>query len=108
MKGLAAASVAARFPGRDAMADAIIVRHCDAGARHGMAVVGHTLVWHFQTPRWVFADAGGRPASRDMLPARLRDHIFTGLPVARESGIANRSRRDDAAWHAPVQWERAQ
>jgi len=47
------------------------------GERNGMFVVGHTLVWHQQTPRWVFQDANGARVSRDTLLARLRDHIHT-------------------------------
>src|SRR5438094_1833132 len=42
-----------------------------------MFIVGHNLVWHNQTPRWVFEDSGGTPVSRDTLLARLRDHIHT-------------------------------
>ena len=45
--------------------------------RNGMFVVGHTLVWHQQTPRWVFEDANGNRVGRDTLLARLRDHIHT-------------------------------
>jgi endo-1,4-beta-xylanase len=47
------------------------------GERNGMFVVGHTLVWHNQTPRWVFQDATGKPVTRDTLLARMRDHIRT-------------------------------
>ncbi|HEU4995658.1 MAG TPA: endo-1,4-beta-xylanase [Gemmatimonadaceae bacterium] len=47
------------------------------GRDNGMFVVGHTLVWHNQTPRWVFESAPGQPVSRDTLIARLRDHIQT-------------------------------
>src|SRR5207247_7963930 len=47
------------------------------GERHRMFIVGHTLVWHKQTPRWVFQDSSGRPVTRDTLLARLRDHIQT-------------------------------
>src|SRR5437773_4789953 len=47
------------------------------GERDGMFIVGHTLVWHQQTPRWVFQDSSGNPVSRDTLLARLRDHIHT-------------------------------
>lgn len=54
------------------------------GERHGMFIVGHTLVWHNQTPPWVFQDSSGNPASRDTLLARLRDHIHT--VVARYRG----------------------
>jgi endo-1,4-beta-xylanase len=41
------------------------------GQRHGMFIVGHTLVWHQQTPAWVFA------GDRDTLLARMREHITT-------------------------------
>jgi endo-1,4-beta-xylanase len=47
------------------------------GVRNGMFIVGHTLVWHNQTPRWVFEDDAGNPVSREVLLARLRDHIHT-------------------------------
>ena len=47
------------------------------GERNGMFIVGHTLIWHNQTPRWVFQDAAGNPVSRDTLLARMRDHIHT-------------------------------
>lgn len=52
-------------------------RYVAFGEKHGMAVIGHTLVWHEQTPRWVFQNADGSPASRDTLLARMREHIFT-------------------------------
>jgi endo-1,4-beta-xylanase len=42
---------------------------------YGMKVRGHTLVWHRQTPDWVFVDAAGAPASREVLLARLKKHI---------------------------------
>ncbi len=51
-------------------------RYVAFGERNGMTVIGHTLVWHNQTPRWVFQDAAGKPASRDTLIARMRSHIF--------------------------------
>lgn len=47
------------------------------GARHRMFLVGHVLVWHEQTPAWVFAGDGGSPASRDVVLARLESHIRT-------------------------------
>jgi endo-1,4-beta-xylanase len=46
------------------------------GERNGMFVIGHTLVWHSQVPRWVFEDAAGRPVSRDTLLGRMREHIM--------------------------------
>ncbi|MGH7595449.1 MAG: endo-1,4-beta-xylanase [bacterium] len=47
------------------------------GEKHKMFIVGHTLVWHNQTPRWVFEDGAGKTATREMLLHRMRDHIFT-------------------------------
>jgi endo-1,4-beta-xylanase len=47
------------------------------GERNGMFIVGHTLVWHNQTPAWVFDDEDGNPVSRDTLLQRMKDHIFT-------------------------------
>ena len=52
-------------------------RYVAFGERNGMFIVGHTLVWHSQTPRWVFFDASGNRVSRDTLLARMRDHIHT-------------------------------
>ncbi|MEP6999718.1 MAG: endo-1,4-beta-xylanase [bacterium] len=45
------------------------------GERNKMFIVGHTLAWHSQTPRWVFEDSTGKPLTRDALLARLHDHI---------------------------------
>lgn len=47
------------------------------GEKHKMFVVGHCLVWHTQTPRWVFQDDAGSPLTRDALLARMKDHIMT-------------------------------
>ena len=53
------------------------------GEKHHMLIVGHTLAWHSQTPRWVFQDESGRPlqgtnaADRALLLQRLHDHIQT-------------------------------
>ena len=51
-------------------------RYVALGEKNGMTVIGHTLVWHNQTPRWVFENGAGQPASRDTLIARMRSHIF--------------------------------
>jgi endo-1,4-beta-xylanase len=45
------------------------------GKANGMAVIGHTLVWHNQVPDWVFQGEGGAPADRETGLRRLRDHI---------------------------------
>lgn len=75
-----------------APADAFV----EFGQRHGMHPVGHTLVWHSQTPNWVFAgtipppesatgptsegsrrEYAGPRTSREELIERMRDHIHT-------------------------------
>jgi len=44
-------------------------------AANGMKMRGHTLVWHKQTPSWMFKDAAGNTVSKEVLLARLKDHI---------------------------------
>jgi endo-1,4-beta-xylanase len=43
----------------------------------GMAMRGHTLLWHLRTPEWMWTDKNGNPASRDLVLARLKSHIET-------------------------------
>src|SRR6185369_4707928 len=62
-------------------------RFVEFGEKHGMFIVGHTLVWHRQTPTWVFQDEKGNPADRETLLKRLRDHIST--VVGRYKGRVN-------------------
>jgi endo-1,4-beta-xylanase len=52
-------------------------RYVTYGEKHEMTIIGHTLVWHNQTPDWVFKGAGSRPVDRETLLARMRDHITT-------------------------------
>jgi endo-1,4-beta-xylanase len=47
------------------------------GERNGMFIVGHTLVWHNQTPEWFFQDEQGNPNTREAQIERLRSHIET-------------------------------
>lgn len=47
------------------------------GQKYGMFTIGHTLVWHNQTPAWVFKDQKGNWVNRDELLKRLREHIQT-------------------------------
>ena len=50
-------------------------RYVQFGVENGMFIVGHTLVWHSQTPDWVFAGANGKRLDRKTLLQRMRDHI---------------------------------
>jgi endo-1,4-beta-xylanase len=52
-------------------------RFVEFGEQHGMFIVGHTLVWHNQTPRWAFAGVDGQPLDRETALARLKTHIET-------------------------------
>jgi endo-1,4-beta-xylanase len=47
------------------------------GEKNKMFIIGHTLVWHSQTPPWVFKDEAGNALTRDALLARMKDHILT-------------------------------
>lgn len=52
-------------------------RYVAYGEANDMFIVGHTLVWHSQTPSWVFQGEDGDAADRATLLARMRDHIHT-------------------------------
>jgi endo-1,4-beta-xylanase len=71
-------------PQRDSFDFAAPDRYVAFGEKNGMFIVGHTLVWHQQTPGWVFRDASGGLVSRDTLLNRLRNHI--GSVVGRYRG----------------------
>lgn len=52
-------------------------RFVEFGESNRMFIVGHCLVWHSQTPRWVFQDSEGKRLDRARLLERMRDHILT-------------------------------
>lgn len=45
------------------------------GKKHNMFVMGHTLVWHNQTPQWFFEDENGVPNTPEAQIERMRSHI---------------------------------
>ena len=45
------------------------------GEEHDLFIVGHTLVWHNQTPGWFFTDAEGNPNTHAAQIERMRAHI---------------------------------
>lgn len=55
----------------------VVDRLIDDAKARGMRVIGHTLVWHNQTPAWVFQDASGNPVDRATLIRRMEEHIAT-------------------------------
>ncbi len=86
-------------------------RYVAFGESHGMTVIGHNLVWHQQTPAWVFAGENGAPADRDTLLARMREHITTvvgryrgrihGWDVVNEA-LAEDGTLRDSPWHRGI------
>jgi endo-1,4-beta-xylanase len=71
------------------------------GEKNGMFIIGHTLVWHNQTPKWVFQDDKGNELSRDALLNRLKEHISTvvGRYKGRVRGwdVVNEALNDDGS-----------
>jgi len=104
---IGAALNAGQITGTDSKADAIVLRQFNAispendlkwerihpapggynfdladqyvafGQKNNLYTVGHVLLWHGQTPPWVFEDKGSNAVSKDELLERLRAHIFT-------------------------------
>ncbi len=74
-------------------------RFVEFGSRHDMFVIGHTLVWHSQTPEWLFKDDAGNPVDRSTLLDRMREHIQTvvGRYKGRVKGwdVVNEALADD-------------
>lgn len=64
-------------PAEDAYAFEAADRLFQFAETHGMGVRGHTLIWHNQTPDWIFEGPDGGPASRELLIERMRSHIRT-------------------------------
>ena len=47
----------------------------DFAAAHDMKMIGHTLLWHQQSPPWMFADENKRPLPREQALENLKAHI---------------------------------
>ena len=47
------------------------------GEKNKMFIIGHTLVWHNQTPAWFFTNTQGKPNTKAEQIERLRNHIKT-------------------------------
>jgi endo-1,4-beta-xylanase len=48
----------------------------DFATVHKLKVRGHALCWHEQTPNWIFKDKNGNTVTKEVLLARLKDHII--------------------------------
>ncbi|MFZ5431561.1 MAG: endo-1,4-beta-xylanase [Bacteroidota bacterium] len=72
------------------------------GEKHNMHIVGHTLIWHSQAPRWFFTGADGNEVSREVLIERMKNHIYTvvGRYKGRVHGwdVVNEAIEDNGSW----------
>jgi endo-1,4-beta-xylanase len=84
-------------------------RLVDFAEANGMFMVGHTLVWHSQTPGWVFEDEQGNELTREALLERMREHIHTvaGRYRGRVQGwdVVNEAVNADGTLR-PSRWQR--
>lgn len=74
------------------------------GEQNNMFIIGHTLIWHSQTPEWFFIDKDGNDVSREVLIERMKKHISTvvgrykgrvqGWDVLNEAVLDNGKLRD--------------
>jgi endo-1,4-beta-xylanase len=66
-------------------------KYIDYGVKNKMFIIGHTLVWHWQTPKWVFSESGenktDKLTDKETLLRRMHDHIKT--VVTRYKGKIN-------------------
>jgi len=47
------------------------------GEKNKMFIIGHTLIWHSQLPKWFFVDKDGKDVSAEVLKQRMKSHITT-------------------------------
>ena len=77
-------------------------RFVEYGEKHGMRLIGHTLIWHSQAPAWFFKGKDGRDVSREVLIERMRRHIHA--VVSRYKGrikgwdVVNEAILDNGEW----------
>ena len=72
------------------------------GEENNMHIIGHTLIWHSQAPRWFFVDENGDDVSPEVLTERMKKHIYT--VVGRYKGkvkgwdVVNEAILDNGDW----------
>lgn len=74
----------------------------DFGEQNEMKIIGHTLIWHSQAPKWFFVDDNGDNVTPDVLKQRMKDHIskVVGRYKGRIDGwdVVNEAIEDDGSW----------
>ena len=75
--------------------------------KHNMFIIGHTLVWHNQTPAWFFTQPDGKANTPAQQIERMRQHIQTvaGRYAGRVDGwdVVNEVIADDGSYR-PTTW----
>jgi endo-1,4-beta-xylanase len=72
------------------------------GEANNLFITGHCLVWHSQTPPWLFVDEQGNEVSKEVLIERMKNHITT--VVSRYKGrikgwdVVNEAINDDGSY----------
>ncbi|MFZ6038501.1 MAG: endo-1,4-beta-xylanase [Bacteroidota bacterium] len=81
---------------------ALADQYVDFGKKNNMFIVGHTLIWHSQAPKWFFVDKDGKDVSREVLIERMKNHITTvvGRYKGRVHGwdVVNEAIEDDGSF----------
>lgn len=81
---------------------ALADQYVDFGQKNNMFIVGHTLIWHSQAPKWFFVDKDGKDVSREVLIERMKNHISTvvGRYKGRVHGwdVVNEAIEDDGSF----------
>jgi endo-1,4-beta-xylanase len=79
------------------------------GEKNHLFITGHCLVWHSQAPNWFFTDSLGKTVSRDVLIARMQEHISTvvGRYKGRVKGwdVVNEALNEDGTYRKTKFWE---
>jgi endo-1,4-beta-xylanase len=81
------------------------------GKKNNMFMVGHTLVWHNQTPAWFFINAKGEPNTPEQQIERMR--VFIEKVAGRYKGklhawdVVNEVIGDDGKYRANTAWVKA-
>lgn len=90
-----------------AQADAFVA----FGGQHDMFIVGHTLVWHNQTPAFFFTDTGGKPNTPEAQVEVMRRHIEKlASRYARRVhawDVVNEAIGEDGAYRTDTAWVKA-
>ena len=86
---------------RDVYDFSVADKFVDFGEQKKMFIVGHTLIWHSQTPDWFFTNDAGNDVSKEELIQRMKKYIHkvVGRYKGRVNGwdVVNEAVNDDGS-----------